>query len=153
MILLSQLFAIEKISATKQISLCRSLFLYMEQAKLKRKYLAYYRKLPVQKLAAASIGKDEDTIIRWRREDADFADQTEVTKANWALEKSKKVRSTEWLLERVMNDHFSLKRSEEVSKVMYMNKSDLDRLKNFLVKDDTVTEIKNQPTNDSSHNY
>jgi len=103
---------------------------------LKKRYLKYYGKLPVQKLAAASIGKDQDTIIRWRREDADFADQTEVAKANWALEKSKKVRSIEWLLERVMNDHFSLKRSEEETKVQYFNRSDLDRLKNMLVRED-----------------
>ena len=109
----------------------------MDQSKLKKQYLVYYRKLPVQKLAAASIGKDEDTIIRWRREDADFADQTEVAKADWALEKCKKVRSTEWLLERVMNDHFSLKRSEEETKVQYFNRSDLDRLKNMLVREDT----------------
>ena len=103
---------------------------------LKKKYLAYYRKLPVQKLAAASIGKNEDTIIRWRREDADFADQTEVAKADWALEKCKGVRSTEWLLERVLNDHFSLKRSEEETKIQYFNRSDLDRLKNIMVRED-----------------
>lgn len=74
---------------------------------LKSKYLKYYRDLPVQKLAASYIGKDEDTIIRWRKEDADFADQVQHAKAEWAMENSKKVRSREWLLERVMKDHFA----------------------------------------------
>lgn len=128
----------KKSKRSVQISLYRSLFLYMEQAVLKRKYLKYYRKLPVQKLAAASIGKDEDTIIRWRREDADFADQTGVAKAEWALEQCKRIRSTEWLLERVMNDHFSLKRSEEESKVTLIKRSDLDHWKNVMVVDDNI---------------
>ena len=50
-------------------------------AKQKTKFLEYYRDLPIQKLAASSIGKDEDTIIRWKHADADFADQTEVARA------------------------------------------------------------------------
>lgn len=74
---------------------------------LKQKFLEYFKQLPVQKLAAAHIGKDEDTITRWKKEDGDFADQIEQAKAEWALKNVKDVKSKEWLLERLMKDHFS----------------------------------------------
>ena len=76
-------------------------------ALLKEKFVKYYRALPVQKLAAAAIGKDEDTIIRWKKTDAGFADQIGFAKADWAMTKTKKIKSEEWLLERIMKDHFS----------------------------------------------
>lgn len=74
---------------------------------LKLKFIEYFRKLPVQKLAGAHIGKHEDTITDWKKEDADFSDQLEEAKAQWALEKVAKVKSDEWLLERIMKDHFA----------------------------------------------
>lgn len=83
-------------------------------AQLKAKYLDYYSKLPIQKLAAEFIGKDEDTIIRWKKEDRGFADQVASAKSAWALEKAGKVRSTEWLLERVLNEHFTEKKNIEI---------------------------------------
>jgi len=73
---------------------------------LKVKFLEYFRQLPIQKLAAASIGKSEDTITDWKRADSDFSDQIEQAKAEWALSNIKRVQSREWLLERLMNDHF-----------------------------------------------
>lgn len=79
---------------------------------LKDKYLEYYRQLPVQKLAAASIGKDEDTIIRWKKDDTDFADYVSEARAQWALKNVKGVRSKEWLLERVIKDHFNPPKQE-----------------------------------------
>jgi hypothetical protein len=42
--------------------------------------LWYYSKLPVQKLAAEYIGRDEDTIIRWKKSDKKFADQVASAK-------------------------------------------------------------------------
>ena len=54
-------------------------------ARLKLEYLDYYRELPVQKLAAASIGRDDDTIIRWRGQDQEFAEQVQQARAAWAL--------------------------------------------------------------------
>ena len=33
---------------------------------LKEKFLEYYKDLPVQKLAAGYVGRDEDTIILWK---------------------------------------------------------------------------------------
>jgi hypothetical protein len=71
--------------------------------------------LPVQKLAGAHIGRDEDTIIRWKTEDSEFADQIENAKAEWALKNVKGVRSREWLLERLMNDHFADKRNIDLT--------------------------------------
>ena len=75
-------------------------------ARLKLEYLEYYRELPVQKLAAASIGRDDDTIIRWRGQDQEFAEQVQQARATWALKKTKRVDDT-WLLERVLREEFS----------------------------------------------
>lgn len=74
---------------------------------LKLRFLEYYKELPVQKLAGESIGKCEDTITNWKNEDSDFSDQISFARADWAKRNSKMVRSKEWLLERVMKDHFS----------------------------------------------
>jgi hypothetical protein len=75
-------------------------------ARLKLEYLEYYRELPVQKLAAASIGRDDDTIIRWRGQDQEFAEQVQQARAAWALKKTKRVDDT-WLLERVLREEFT----------------------------------------------
>jgi len=82
-------------------------------SKLKRKFIEYYAKLPIQKLAAEYIGKSEDTICDWKNNDKDFANQIASTKSAWALENVGKVKSTEWLLERVMHDHFGEKKDKE----------------------------------------
>jgi hypothetical protein len=74
---------------------------------LKEKFLEYYKNLPIQKLAAGIIGKSEDTITNWKHEDQEFSDQITNAKSQWALDNAKKVRSKEWLLERIMKDHFS----------------------------------------------
>jgi len=74
---------------------------------LKEKYLQYYRKVPMQRFAAGYIGRDEDTIIRWRKADKEFADCVELAKAEFVSEKINKIRSNEWILERVMKGDFS----------------------------------------------
>lgn len=81
----------------------------------KIKYLEYFRQLPIQKLAAASVGVNEDTIIVWKGKDSDFSDQVENAKAEWAMENAKGVKSKEWLLERLMNNHFGEKKSLDVT--------------------------------------
>jgi hypothetical protein len=86
-----------------------------DNLKLKEKFLDYYRDLPVQKLACEFIGKSEDTIIRWKKDDEDFANQQQQAKANWAMLHSKGVKSDEWILERVMKDHFSQKQSIDLT--------------------------------------
>jgi hypothetical protein len=74
---------------------------------LKEKFLVYFRQLPVQKLAAGYVGRSEDTICVWKNEDPDFSDQIELARSEWAMEKAGKVKSKEWLLERIMKDHFA----------------------------------------------
>ena len=88
-------------------------------SELKKVFLEYYRELPVIRLGAGKVGRDEDTIIRWRKDDSDFAEQMAIAKSDWALQKVKAVKSTEWLLERVLRDHFTPPKQEiqEVSKI------------------------------------
>ncbi len=78
-----------------------------DNTELKEKFLSYFKELPVQKLAAGFIGRHEDTIADWKKADPEFSDQIEIAKSEWALKHSKRVRSEEWLLERVMKDHFA----------------------------------------------
>lgn len=98
--------------------LSEGIFCFMndEQEKVikKQNFLEYYKQLPVLKLAAASVGKSDDTIRRWRDEDAVFAAQIDFLKAQWALEKSKTIKSTEWLLERVLREEFYPPKREEI---------------------------------------
>lgn len=82
---------------------------------LKEKFLEYYRELPNQGLASDSIGKDEDTIIRWKNEDTEFADLVKDAKAQWALRKSKRIKDEAWLMERVLNDHFGNKTKTDIT--------------------------------------
>lgn len=95
-----------------------------DRKELKEKFLEYFKQLPVQKLAAASIGKNEDTLIRWKNEDADFADQVEQAKAEWALSNIKRVKSREWLLERLMKDHFGGKEVPGLQQNNFYNLTD-----------------------------
>ena len=37
--------------------------------RLKAEYLTYFEMLPVYRLTAYSIGRDEDTVLTWRKED------------------------------------------------------------------------------------
>lgn len=100
-------------------------------SKLKLEFLEYYLKLPIQKLAAASIGKSEDTIIRWKKNDAYFADQMQAKKAEWALDKVVKVKKTEWLLERIMKEYFAEKKEVEHSTSEKLDEA-LDRISRLL---------------------
>lgn len=84
-------------------------------AQLKTKYLEYYRKLPVQTLAAASVGRTDDTILGWRKADSDFSEQVDMARSDWAMENAGKVRSKEWLLERVLNDHFGPRTKTDIT--------------------------------------
>ena len=74
---------------------------------LKDKFIEYFSKLPIQKLAADYIGRSEDTIIDWKKADIEFANRIATAKSEWALDKVGKVRSKEWLLERIMKEQFA----------------------------------------------
>lgn len=86
-----------------------------EKKELKVKFLDYYSALPIQKLAAGYIGKDETTICRWKDEDPEFANQISEAASAWAKSKAAGVKSKEWLLERVMNDHFGQKTKTDIT--------------------------------------
>lgn len=76
-------------------------------AESKAKFLEYFAEVPIQKYAAAYIGKSEDTIHDWKTKDSNFADQIEIAKANYLRKQLKGVRSKEWIIERLFKDHFA----------------------------------------------
>lgn len=102
-----------------------------EMSELKKRFIEYYLKLPIQRLAAGSIGKDEDTVIRWKKNDKKFADQVASAKSAFVLEKVGKVRSMEWLLERIMSEYF-MERKEIDSNVNIKLEATLDRMSKLL---------------------
>lgn len=61
---------------------------------LKEKFLEYYKDIPIQKYAGYSIGKSEDTVKRWIDEDADFADRVNKAKAEYLLQKARRLPPT-----------------------------------------------------------
>ncbi len=69
--------------------------------------------LPIQKLAAEFSGVHENTIVNWKEKDKPFCNQIGIAKSQWALDNVGKVKSKEWLLERVMKDHFAEKKEVE----------------------------------------
>ncbi|EKD43527.1 MAG: hypothetical protein ACD_72C00242G0005 [uncultured bacterium] len=78
-------------------------------SKEKTKFLEYYRHLPIQKFAAEAIGRSEDTICDWKNKDPNFANHLGRAKSAWVLEKAEKVKSAEWLLERIVSEYFKEK--------------------------------------------
>lgn len=77
-----------------------------ELSRLKDRFIEYYAKLPIQKLAAEFIGVDEDTITNWKKTDKVFSDRLGTAKSEWALENAGMVKNKEWLLERIMREEF-----------------------------------------------
>jgi hypothetical protein len=73
----------------------------------KIKFLRYYAKLPILKLAGESVGITSDTVSIWRSEDPDFSEEIDNLHAAYALSHSNQVKSPEWLLERVYREHYS----------------------------------------------
>ena len=81
----------------------------------KARFLDYYAALPIQKLAAGYIGISEDTVCDWKKKDPEFANQITNKESDWAKSHAAKVKSREWLLERVMNDHFGQKTKTDIT--------------------------------------
>jgi len=78
-----------------------------ELSKLKSKFIEYFSELPIQKLAAKFIGKSENTICNWKKNDKRFCDRLLKAESQWALDNARSVKSKEWLLERIMKEHFA----------------------------------------------
>lgn len=72
---------------------------------LKAEYVAYYADVPVQKYAAMYISRDEDTVIRWRKKDAKFADAILKARAEWVRKNIIKTKA-EFALERLEREIF-----------------------------------------------
>jgi hypothetical protein len=81
---------------------------------LKKQYIEYYKELPVQKYAAMYIAKDEDTILRWRTNDSDFADKVDRARASWVMNKASKAK-VEFALERLEKSIFKESREIEIT--------------------------------------
>lgn len=75
-------------------------------SEIKKKFLKYYREIPIQKLAAKYIEKDEDTITNWKKRDPVFSDQLGRAKSEWVLEKVSQIKDSRWLLERITPEYF-----------------------------------------------
>lgn len=75
---------------------------------LKGQYVAYFLDVPIQKYAAMAIGRNEDTIIRWRNEDQDFAESVQKAKAEWIRKRLISTKA-EFALERLERAAFGPK--------------------------------------------
>ncbi len=71
-------------------------------------------------MGAFSAGISQDSLARWEKEDAAFADHLKLLKANFMLKKLKHVKN-EWVLERLFREEFT-----EKSEVSITNRSKAD---------------------------
>lgn len=85
----------------------------MNKEQLKLAFLEYFRKVPVKRYASHYIGKDEDTVRLWEKEDSVFSEQMMKAKAEYLLENMKIVKDKTWLLERLFRDEFALQQKIE----------------------------------------
>lgn len=80
-----------------------------EKKELKEKFLEYYSQTPIKRWAAASIGRDEDTVRLWEKEDSEFSERIKLAKATEILKRYKRVREDKWILEKLDNENFGAK--------------------------------------------
>lgn len=108
---------------------------------LKKKFLEYYGQLPIIRLACGYIGRNEDTIYIWKKDDSVFSEQMDNARSNFAMKNFKGVRSKEWVLERTLRDHFSPKTDIDV-------KSNGERITgiNFILPDGTKYQTNGETT-------
>jgi hypothetical protein len=76
-------------------------------AKKKELFKQYYRQLPIVKLCAGKIGVTRETVYRWMEEDITFMTQLEELKYEFAMENLPQVKNREWVLERILREHFT----------------------------------------------
>jgi hypothetical protein len=98
---------------------------------LQQKFLEYFREVPIQKYAAAHVGRKEEAIIDWKSKNPNFANQIEDAKAEFVKSKLGGVKSNEWILERLFKDHFAEKKEVDVGVNAEIQKA-LDRLAQIL---------------------
>jgi hypothetical protein len=76
------------------------------QAYKKRRFLEYYRRLPIIKLSSGYAKICVDTATDWQKDDPKFSEAIQSAKSDWAEENVHGVKNREWLLERIMSEHF-----------------------------------------------
>lgn len=91
--------------------------------KLKIAYVKYFEDVPVQRYAAMYVGRDEDTIIRWRQEDPSFAESVQKAKAEW-IRKRVITTKAEFALERLEKEVFSDKVTLTIEQSSYQKALD-----------------------------
>jgi len=99
--------------------------------RLKKKFLIYYRKLPIQRFARQWIARDEDTISNWKHDDPQFADDIATAESDWTLENASLVKHREFLLERIQHQEFMERRQEDHGVTDELSQA-LDRLASVL---------------------
>lgn len=74
-------------------------------AQLKKDYISYFEDVPVQKYAAMSIARTEDTIINWKKADEEFSDAVNQAKSKF-IQKRLLAAKAEFALERLEKEVF-----------------------------------------------
>lgn len=82
-------------------------------ANAKERFIFYFQDVPVQKYAAMYIGRTEQTIINWLKDDEDFFNRVQIAKAEWVKKKAIKVRA-EFALERLEKDVWAERKTIDV---------------------------------------
>ena len=69
-------------------------------AELKKQYVKYFEDVPVQRYAAMYIGRNDDTIVLWKKNDPEFSEAVNQARANWVRKNALKAKA-EFKLERL----------------------------------------------------
>lgn len=72
-------------------------------------FLKYFADVPIQKYAAMHIGRSDETITRWKRDDVEFVEQIKALRAEYLRKSVKKIRlgDPKWVIERMYKKDFS----------------------------------------------
>jgi hypothetical protein len=97
---------------------------------VKRKFLEYFKDLPIQKLAADHVGVHQDTVTDWKKQSPAFAKKVQELKAAWAMKHVGMVKKQEWLLERILKEEFAERKEVDLTSEK-LDKA-LDRLSDLL---------------------
>lgn len=82
--------------------------------KKKDAVVEYFTEVPIYRYAAMYVGIDEETLARWRKEDAVFEERLHREKARWVNSKVKKAK-VEFALERMEKEIFGQKITAELN--------------------------------------
>jgi hypothetical protein len=94
----------------------------IQLANLKDEYIKYFTDVPIQKYAAQFIMRDEDTIIRWKAADQDFADRVKRAEAEYIRKRLIETKA-EFALERLFKQAFTYAQEIEIKQAEPMPKA------------------------------